>query len=81
MEDLNRLSGYVFLSKLVCEALPALCLLGKLVFSEAGKQIKSNVLGELIPLIEHLTKIEDWRHLSEISVIPVEGTMSLSSEG
>ena len=79
MEDLNRLSGYVFLSKLICEALPALCLLGKLVFSEDGKQIRCSVLGKLIPLIEHLTKIEDWRHLSEISEIPVEGSMSLSS--
>jgi len=79
MEDLNKLSAYIFLSKLICEALPALCLLGKLVFTENGKQISSEVLKELIPLIEHLTRIEDWRHLSEISNIPVEGSMSLSS--
>jgi hypothetical protein len=79
MEDLNKLSALVFLSKLVTEALPALCLIGKLEFSSNGNKRGSNVLGELIPLIEHLTKIEDWRHLSEISVIPVEGTMSLAT--
>ena len=79
MEDLNKLSALVFLSKLVIEALPALCLIGKLEFPLNGYKKSSNVLGELVPLIEHLTKIEDWRHLSEISVIPVEGNMSLAT--
>ncbi len=79
MDDLNKLSATIFLSKLVCEALPALILFAKLEYAVGDKRRSCSVLGELIPLLRNRGKVEDWHHLSQVEVIPVEGNMSLAS--
>ena len=50
MNDLNRLSATIFLSKLVCEMLPSLMLVAKMEFEEGDEKRSCHTLGELLPI-------------------------------
>ncbi len=60
MDDLNRLSATIFLSKLVCEALPLLILFAKMEYAVGDQRKSCSVLGELIPLLRNMGNVEDW---------------------
>ena len=79
MDDLNRLSATIFLSKLVCEVLPSLVLVAKIEFAEGDERRSCQTLGELLPIIKHMGDVEDWLQLSKVSVIPADGGMSMQS--
>ena len=78
-DDLNRLNDTIFLSRSVCEVFPSLVLVAKLEYEVGNEKRRCQTLGELLPIVKYMGNLEDWSHLSQVGVIPMDGNMSLAT--